>query len=674
MSKNRLGFLRFFPFKRTSRGIRSISQIINKNTRGMILIFGIVAIIVSVFAAIFTMNSVLTESVVETADRTAKIVEFELSKYDNILRTMSIDKVLMSDTATVADKLGRLTDYVSFHGFDSAVWIDDKNIAHITNDITADFSNRDYLIDAISTGRPTVSNVFVAVGSDFPMSIVLCCPVFNQQQKYIGAIGTVIDAQTITDLVSECIIGTRGQTFIVDSNGVIVAHQDYDKAVVNQLNVTDYYSGADIIADAAVNKTSGISNMILNGSISVVGYQQIQGSRGWTIFVSASETEYMTPVFISLFAFVTILVVMIIISSKASKKNADEVAKPLRQFIKRLEKLSEGDLTSEAELTTTTTEMIEMNKAMKAAVLNLSNIIADIKEKLLQLSKGDFRYNMEEDRSIYIGDFKALVDSFSDVKSMLSSVINSINDASSHVATSAENMAEGSSSLAESVSSQSLAVSSANEIVDRIIDGSKEQAEKSQQVIVDMIESTKQIDSDCKDKLAKLKAAMDEITRTSVAIETIVDNINSISKQTSMLALNASIEAARAGETGKGFAVVADEVGKLARESSVSVSSTHSLFSEVIQAIENNHLIVNDIEKYFMDVLEHINKLVSFTEQVVTDFTANSQESVRIQEEMNSLTSIITDAAATAEESASISAELADQAARLKESLDVFHI
>lgn len=141
-----------------------------------------------------------------------------------------------------------------------------------------------------------------------------------------------------------------------------------------------------------------------------------------------------------------------------------------------------------------------------------------------------------------------------------------------------------------------------------------------------------------------------------------------------MLALNASIEAARAGESGKGFAVVADEVGKLASESSVSVKNAHSLLTEVTQAIENNNRIVSDIENYFMEVLEQINNLVSFTEKVVADFMANVQDSVKIQNEMNVLTAMVTDTAATAEESASISAELADQAAKLKDSLKAFSI
>lgn len=77
-----------------------------------------------------------------------------------------------------------------------------------------------------------------------------------------------------------------------------------------------------------------------------------------------------------------------------------------------------------------------------------------------------------------------------------------------------------------------------------------------------------------------------EHSRAVSKINELAQNIMSIAKQTSLLSLNASIEAARAGEQGRGFAVVADEIGKLADQSSQTVSGITEIVAEVVSAVE----------------------------------------------------------------------------------------
>jgi methyl-accepting chemotaxis protein len=87
--------------------------------------------------------------------------------------------------------------------------------------------------------------------------------------------------------------------------------------------------------------------------------------------------------------------------------------------------------------------------------------------------------------------------------------------------------------------------------------------------------------------------AMEAIRRTSRATAAAVLVIEAITRQTSLLSLNAAIEAAKAGHTGRGFAVVADEVRKLADRCAQATGTIHGLIRDVDQAIDSGTRTVN---------------------------------------------------------------------------------
>ncbi len=127
-------------------------------------------------------------------------------------------------------------------------------------------------------------------------------------------------------------------------------------------------------------------------------------------------------------------------------------------------------------------------------------------------------------------------------------------------------------------------------------------------------------------RMELLKESMQNISEMSLAIEKIMDEINSIAQQTNMLSLNASIEAARAGDMGKGFAVVATQVGELAARSAQAAKESNDLIMNSIKAVESGQEITDQTVEAFSVVVETIRK----TDQDVERITDMVRQNVDI--------------------------------------------
>lgn len=124
-----------------------------------------------------------------------------------------------------------------------------------------------------------------------------------------------------------------------------------------------------------------------------------------------------------------------------------------------------------------------------------------------------------------------------------------------------ENVADGSGAIIESIKNTKNAIDEGSEHIENLV---------------------KKVDA-AVDSGALVNKELSELDKYMSQMNSIIDIINEITSQTSLLALNASIEAARAGEAGKGFAVVATEISHMADQTQNATVEITGLIKECIR-------------------------------------------------------------------------------------------
>ena len=269
-----------------------------------------------------------------------------------------------------------------------------------------------------------------------------------------------------------------------------------------------------------------------------------------------------------------------------------------------------------------------------------------------------------------------------------------IGRASDHIATSLGRLSSTLEKILLDVQQVASASASAGEAVGQIADGARAQVEATKGIQDRMSTSAEiagSVDESAKStsaaaanatKVAALGSTvagdmvsiMGNIQENSSKISEIVDLIQDIAQQTTMLAINASIESARAGEAGRGFSVVATEVGKLADRSSSSVKNILELTTAADDQANRGTTQMGELQSEMLRIGETINEIERMMAAIVQESTKQREALDQVEEATNNLERIGEANAVAAEEITASMLQLSRIASNAKSSIDEFSL
>lgn len=340
-----------------------------------------------------------------------------------------------------------------------------------------------------------------------------------------------------------------------------------------------------------------------------------------------------TTITVSILAMaVSLFVALGLLIRPISKVNRD-----IRSIIADIER-SEGDLTKRVR-TVPIKEIAELSNGFNTFMDKLQNILKSIIE------------NTNMMRGV-VSEVQESVRTSNDSASDLSAVTEELSATMQEVGNAA-GMINKNADLVR-VEVDSIATTSGN-----INEYSKEMKKNADEMENNARTKMEETDIKVNEILNVLNKAIDD-SKSVDQVNSLTNEILSISSQTNLLALNASIEAARAGEAGKGFAVVADEIRQLADSSKDTANRIQEVNGVVTNAVHNLAGHANSLVEYlnesilpefshFVDSGVQYKENATYIESAMNDFTEKTdslkREMEEIADELNTITSAIEEGA-----------------------------
>lgn len=362
-----------------------------------------------------------------------------------------------------------------------------------------------------------------------------------------------------------------------------------------------------------------------------------------------------------------------VVTTMIGKIITNSITEPVKQIDAAVASLRKGELSNVEMLTyESEDEFGDTIRNLKEAMGILADYVREISVEVKAIAQGDLTRN-GDDITDFLGDFSELKTSLLYILKRFNSTLTEISNLAEQVSSNSSEVENASKSLADGATEQAGVIEELNATIDTVVDMAEDTAKETQNASARVKASANKANEE-KEKMNELLTEMEHITEISKEIGNIITDIEDIASQTNLLSLNASIEAARAGEAGKGFAVVADQIGKLAADSAKSAVNTRDLIDKTLVEIEKGNTITRTTADAFNQIITDMESFAELAENTMEKANSQAESLEQIGQGIEQLSGVVQGNAASSEENTAISINLAEEAAKMHDRVNIFKL
>lgn len=562
--------------------------------------------------------------------------------------------------------------------------------------------------------EPYITKSYYSIATEKP--VVTIVHGINTNGSLQGVMMVDLETSTIQQMVEKFSAGRDGYAYLMDGEGVVVAHPD--KQQVSEIYNYKKETKTVLVKDAAGNTVNdeagnpkteeqkiivpeGLKKIVENamkgsndageyvdgnGDTFICAYRSIAlpgKSDPWSLIFVQNKNSAMSFVRSIVIKNIEAGLILLILSGIFVYLFSKRISDPILDILTATDKVKSGDLTAQVNKI----HIKKQNEIGKLAA-NFNDMIFNLHELVKQINFSTERVSASAEG--------------------LTASSEESTQAANQVAESIVEVARGAELQLQQIKIAVDTVQQMSDGIQQVAGNSNAVAENSNQAAAVAKEGLKSIQQavaqvtnieETVNSSAVVIGALDERSRE---IGQIVSTIAGIATQTNLLALNAAIEAARAGVQGQGFAVVADEIRKLAEQShraTIEITNliekvqadtgkavaaikdgTHEaklgaeLVSSVGNEFENIADIITGVSGKVEEISTAIRQIANGSKQIVSSIKSIEQLNNESVNESETVSAATEEQLASMEEIAASGQVLADIAGELKEGVRKFRI